>query len=126
MLMIVTDKERPVRNSSFRLPIIAAALTLTFLHANDANATVVCTVQPSPDGFVALRAKPAEDAEVMVKAQAGDAIVIQQNANGDWIEDGKWLSVFHYPGEIVPEATDPEYANGKIGWMYRSFVSDCG
>lgn len=105
---------------------LLAAVTLTLLPAHDATATYICAVQPSPDGFVALRVTPSEDGEVITKAQPGDAIVIQQKPDGDWIEDGKWVSVFHYPGEVIPEESDPEYANGKIGWMYRSFVSDCG
>lgn len=107
-----------------RLAVLAAVIAV--LPASDAVATYVCTVQKSPDGFVALREKPSEDGELITKAQPGDAIVIQQNSNGDWIEDGKWVSVFHYPGEVVPEESDPEYNKGKTGWMHRSFVSDCG
>lgn len=106
--------------------IAAGAFALMMSPTCDANATYVCTVQKSPDGFVALRAKPSEDGDVITKAQPGDAIVIQQKSNGDWIEDGTWVSVFHYPGEVIPEESDPEYNNGKIGWMHRSFVSDCG
>lgn len=106
--------------------LVVIALVIASLPAHDVAATYVCTVQQSPDGFVALRDKPSEDGEMITKAQPGDAIVIQQKTNGDWIEDGKWVSVFHYPGEVIPEESDPEYSKGKTGWMHRSFVSDCG
>lgn len=106
--------------------LTACVLAIALLHVREAAATYVCTVQQSPDGFVALRDKPSEDGEMITKAQPGDAIVIQQKSNGDWIEDGKWVSVFHYPGEVIPEESDPEYNKGKTGWMHRSFVSDCG
>lgn len=106
--------------------LAASALAIAALFIQPVAATYVCTVQPSPDGFVALRDKPSEDGEMITKAQPGDAIVIQQKSNGDWIEDGKWVSVFHYPGEVIPEESDPEYSKGKAGWMHRSFVSDCG
>lgn len=111
-----------------RIFSLAAAGALAFftLHAQDATATYVCAVQQSPDGFVALREKPSDDGDLLTKAQPGDAIVIQQNSNGDWIEDGKWVSVFHYPGELIPDQSDPEYNKGKTGWMMRSFVSNCG
>lgn len=106
--------------------LASALMAAPFILALNANATYVCTVQKAPEGFVALQAKPSADSEVLTKTTPGDAIVIQQNDNGDWIEDGSWVSVFHYPGEIVPEKSDPEYANGRIGWMPRSFVGDCG
>lgn len=108
------------------LPLLGAALAIAMCPANEAAATYVCTVQQSSDGFVALRDKPSEDGEMITKAQPGDAIVIQQKPNGDWIEDGKWVNVFHYPGEVIPEESDPEYNKGKTGWMHRTFVSDCG
>ena len=42
------------------------------------------------------------------------------------IADGDWLKVFHYPGEMIPDTQDPEYSHGKIGWMPKRFVGDCG
>jgi hypothetical protein len=106
--------------------VAVLAILLAIATPDRALATYVCTVQPSPDGFVALRAKPSADGEILAKGKEGEALVIQQRANGDWIEDGSWVQVFHFPGEVIPEKEAPDYNLGRVGWMHRRYVSDCG
>lgn len=108
-----------------RQPILAAFALLTAA-ASAAHATDVCTVQESRDGFAALRAAPSPQAKLIARAKPGEALVIQKNDKGDLIEIGQWLRVFHFPGEVAPDASDPEYAKGRTGWMHRGFVDDCG
>lgn len=91
-----------------------------------ARATYVCAVQNSAGGFVALRAAPSADAALLARAKRGEALVIQQHANGDQIVSGQWLRVFHYPGDVIPPSNDPEYKKGRIGWVHKRFVGDCG
>lgn len=91
-----------------------------------AAATDVCVVLKSGDGFVALRASPSADAALVARAKPGEAIVIQQHDNGDRIARGTWLRVFHFPGDVIPPKEDPAYRKGRIGWMHRRYVGDCG
>lgn len=94
--------------------------------AMPANAIYSCTVQKSPDGFVALRATPSTSGQVIVKTKPGDAVVIEQKDNGDQIASGPWLRVLHFKGEVAPAMNDPARKAGKQGWMHRRFVGDCG
>ena len=86
----------------------------------------MCTVQQSADGFVVLRDAPSAKGAEIARAKPGEALVIQKTENGDVIEQGRWIKVFLYPGEVVPQESDPEYKKGTIGWMHRGFVGDCG
>jgi len=104
---------------------LAAALAL-LLTASRASATDVCIVQSSSDGFVALRAKPSTDGVLLVRAKFGEAVVIQKNSAGDQIVSGQWLRVMHFPDSVVPTKSDPKYKRGKVGWMHKRFIDECG
>lgn len=109
---------------TLRLPAAAFAAVVSMTHG--AEATYVCAVMKSPDGFVALRDAPSTGGRLIVRAKEGQAVVIQQNDNGDQIANGPWLRVFHFPGDVIPAKTDPQYKAGRLGWMHKRFVGDCG
>lgn len=102
----------------------AAALLLAL--PRPAAATYVCAVMASPDGFVALRDAPSPRAKEIMRAKPGHAVVILQKPNGDQITQGSWHRVFYYPGDVIPEKSDPAYKKGREGWMHKRYVSDCG
>lgn len=113
--------------SVFHSAVLISVTCVALITASpSASATDVCTVQESPDGFVALRDGPSPTSAEIARAKPGEALVIQKNDNGDLIETEKWISVFHFPGEVIPDEKDPAYSQGRIGWMHRSFVDDCG
>lgn len=91
-----------------------------------ARATYVCAVMESAEGFVALRNAPSAQGKEIMRAKPGHAVVIMQKPNGDQITQGSWHRVFYYPGDVIPEKTDPAYKNGREGWMHKRYVSDCG
>lgn len=102
-----------------------AAVAL-LLNTSQASATDVCIVQQSADGYVSLRAKPSAAGDLLVRTKPGDVIVIQKGASGDEIVSGPWLRVKHFPDAVVPQKTDPTYKRGKIGWMHRRYIDECG
>ncbi|MCB1549569.1 MAG: hypothetical protein KDJ41_17335 [Hyphomicrobiaceae bacterium] len=108
-------------------PVFAAILAIVCpLAATPARASDTCMVQKSPDGYVALRGDPSDRAPLIARAREGEAVVIQKDANGDQIARGAWLRVFHFPDSVIPPATSPEHKKGRIGWMPKRFIDDCG
>jgi hypothetical protein len=103
-----------------------AAFVAVLLGAGQASATEFCIVQKSADGFVALRAKPSADGALLVRAKPGEAVVIQKSENGDQITSSSWLRVMHFPDTVVPQKNEPSYKRGRIGWMHKRYVDDCG
>lgn len=91
-----------------------------------ASATYVCAVQKSADGYVALRATPVANGALIAHAKAGQAVVIQQHPDGRLIEQGRWVRVFYFPNDVIPPKTEATYTKGRIGWMHRRYVNDCG
>lgn len=106
----------------FGLPLFLTLL----LVAEQAGATDFCIVQKSVDGFVALRAAPAAEGALLVRARPGNAAVIQKSTRGDPIVSGQWLRVMYFPEAVVPPKTDPSYKSGRIGWMHKRFIDECG
>jgi hypothetical protein len=97
-----------------------------WLQLAQAAATDVCVTATTPDGFVAVRAAPRAEAAIVVRAKPGEALVIQKTAGGEDVRSGQWLRVFHFPDAVIPERSDLRYRQGKLGWMHRRFVIDCG
>jgi hypothetical protein len=94
--------------------------------ATPAVATDICIVQKSTDGFVALRAAPHADAQLVARAKAGDSVVIQKSANGNEIVQGRWARVRHFPADGPAPDVDPKSTKGRLGWMHKRFVDECG
>jgi hypothetical protein len=111
--------------TSARFSALAIASSLMLLNT-PATATSVCAVQPSRDGYVALRDKPTTSGKLIARARAGQAVVIQQRTNGEQIISGRWARVLHYPGDVIPASTDPAFKKSRIGWMSIRYVNDCG
>ena len=109
-----------------RMRTCLIACLLLLLGASQASATEFCLVQKSPDGYVALRAKPGADGSLLVRAKLGEAVVIQKDADGNQIVSGHWLRVMHFPDTVVPPKSDPTYKRGRIGWMHRRYIDECG
>lgn len=99
---------------------------MLLLATTRALATDFCVVQMSKDGFVALRAEPTIDGDLLRRAKAGETVVIQKDESGNQIANGRWLRVMHFPDAVAPQKSDPAYKKGKIGWMYKRYVDECG
>lgn len=112
----------PSRGHRFGL-VAAIALMLS---ASRASATDFCIVQVSADGFVALRSRPSADGALLVRAKPGEAVVIQKSAAGDHVVSGSWLRVLHFPDTVPPAKSDPAFRLGKLGWMHRRYIVECG
>lgn len=96
------------------------------LVATRAFGTDVCIVQRSSDGYVALRATPSVNGALLVRAKPGEAVVIQKTESGEQVVSARWLRVMHFPDAVVPPKADPNYKRGRIGWMHKSYVDECG
>lgn len=107
---------------SHTLPPLMALL----LVATQASATEFCIVQKSVTGYVALRATPSAMGVLLVRAKPGEAVVIQKSGRGEHIASANWLRVMHFPDALPPLKTDPSYKLGRIGWMHKRYVNDCG
>jgi hypothetical protein len=84
-----------------------------------------CTVMPTADGFVALRAKPSLKGRILARMRAGEVVVIETK-NGKYVESGSWIRVSHYPGEEMPLPSDAEFKDVRTGWAKSRFVDECG
>ncbi len=113
----------------FGLPGLAAlALALTVGMANRAGATIgnACEVKETPDGFVAIRAKPSAKAALVSKAKPGQLLEIQQGKNRKPVASGLWWRVRHYPGDTALSPGDKDYHLVRDGWIHSKLVGDCG
>ena len=108
------------------LCLLLASYSALLPVAPQALATDFCIVQESADGYVALRATPSANGDLLVRAKPGEAVVIQKTTDGDQIVSGQWLRVMHFPDAVVPQKTDPTFERGRIGWMHKRFVNECG
>jgi hypothetical protein len=105
---------------------LAAGVALA-LSASGAQAEVfsVCSVMPTPDGFVALRDNPSPAGGLIARMHAGEIAVIDVKG-GRFVQSGGWLKISHYPGEVFPNPGDPEYRKVKRGWVKSKLVDECG
>jgi Bacterial SH3 domain len=78
-------------------------------------ATLFCAVLKSPDGFVALRAKPSIHARLLARMRTGDEV---QALDGE--RDG-WQEVYHW--HSADRLHDPTRANKRHGWARSRYVS---
>lgn len=75
---------------------------------------------------MALRAAPSANGALLIRAKPGEAVIIQKNENGDHVVSARWLRVMHFPGTVVPAKSEPGYKRGRIGWMHKRYVDECG
>jgi hypothetical protein len=116
-----------MQRSTCRAMVLLALTALgASLGPSPAHAVFACTVMPSPDGFVALRDAPSVKGKLVTRATPGHVVIILQKPNGDPVSSGSWHRVLYYPGEAMPEKTDPAYKQVREGWMHKSFVNECG
>lgn len=120
------EEEDPVKMPGVKTYLGLTGLLALLLAAFPAYATDFCIVQKSADGFVALRAAPMANGELLRRAKAGEAVVIQKDESGNQIVNGRWLRVMHFPDEVVPQKGDPAYKKGKAGWMHQRYIDECG
>jgi hypothetical protein len=107
-------------------PFAGVAALLLATAATPAAATDVCMVLASADGFVALRSTPSATGLLVARTKPGEAVIIQKSATGNQITSGAWLRVLHFPGDVLPETSDPDYRKVRSGWMHQRYVGDCG
>lgn len=104
-----------------------AALALMLFSASGARAEVfnVCSVMPTRDGFVALRDSPSPSGRLITKMHPGEIVVIDVK-DGRLVRSGGWARVSHYPGEAMPNPSEPKFDKVKRGWAKDKFVDECG
>ena len=105
--------------------VAGAALTLASLAPARAETFTACSVKPTPDGFVALRAKPSRDAPVIGK-MLPEQIVVLDLKNYEYVRSGGWISLSWFPGEAMPNRGDKGYDKVRRGWASYELIDDCG
>jgi hypothetical protein len=85
----------------------------------------VCTVKPTPDGFVALRSGPSATSRMITRIIPGQMVVIERKGYIA-IQSGNWFRVSYHPGKVFPNPGAPEYKDVRKGWVNSRFVEDCG
>ena len=119
--------------SPFRLSISRMALAVCLLASGLQGASAetpytgffVCTVKPTPDGFVALRSGPAAESRMITRITPGQMVVIERKGYVA-VKSGNWFRVSHHPGTVFPNPGDPEYKNVQKGWVNSRLIEDCG
>jgi hypothetical protein len=106
-------------------PLTGIALSLLVLGSGSALSHNVCTVKPTPDGFVALRQKPSADGSLIVRMRPGDMVVIEKRGY-EFVQSGNWWRASHYRGEVFPEPAESEFARVRKGWVNSRLIDDCG
>jgi hypothetical protein len=111
--------------------MIAAGIAALFLatgtaHAGslfgDASKTETCfVVKKTPDGFLAVRAKPDAKAELFAALRPGYqliALLDMQFLEGDEVRRYKnWTKWIRVKGWFADEDADPSF-----GWVYRKYL----
>lgn len=104
--------------------VAAAAFALLSTGAS-AEIFNVCSVMPTPDGFVALRDSPSPSGRLIAKMHPGEIVVIEVK-DGRLVRSGGWARVSHYPGEAMPDPGEPNFDKVKRGWAKDKLVDECG
>lgn len=104
-----------------------AAVALACVCGGGAQAEIfsVCSVMPTPDGFVALRDSPSPSGRLIARMHP-DEVVIVDVKGGRLVRSGGWLRISHYPGAAFPKAGDPEYRRVSRGWAKDKLIDECG
>jgi hypothetical protein len=100
---------------------VFAAVVFAAIGASSANATVFCDINPTKDGFVALRAGPSPSARLIAKMRVGDEV---QAHGSDSI--GKWTHVTWWKGGRFKSGGPTYDPSTGGGWVHESLISDCG
>ncbi|WP_457797267.1 hypothetical protein [Methylocystis sp. S23] len=103
------------------------AVAVALLSTSGARAEVfnVCSVLPTPDGFVALRDSPSPSGRLVARMHPDEVVVIDM-ARGAPVRSSGWLRVSHFPGAAFPNPGDPEFAKVRRGWAKDKLVDECG
>jgi hypothetical protein len=116
---------------------LGTGLAIACLVASSAEATprlesphefggAVCEVLPTPDGFAALRAGPSAGAPLIRRMKTGDGVVLRFEAPYPLAIRNGWIEVVHWPDGRFHETSDRAYATGRIGWVARRLIGECG
>ncbi len=102
-------------------------LALALFAASAARAEIfnVCSVLPTPDGFVALRDSPSPSGRLLARMHPGEIVVIDVK-DGRLVRSGGWARVSHFPGEVMPNRGEPNYDRVRRGWAKDKLVDECG
>lgn len=101
-----------------RRPLLSAGLgALVIIFAVlPAAANFVCEVEPTRDGFVALRAGPSAQSALIARMRPGDGVILRMRRSGDW------RSATYWPDGQIPNETDARFREGRQGWVHRRLV----
>ncbi|QGM98605.1 hypothetical protein [Methylocystis parvus] len=110
-----------------RIFLAITAVILPLFAATGARTEIfsACSVQSTPDGFVALRDGPSPTAKLLAKMHPGEIVVVDVKNNA-YIRSAGWLRVSHFPGEATPNPGDPDFDKVKRGWAKDKLIDDCG
>ena len=109
------------------IPIVLAVgfASLALASAARAETFTACSVKPTKDGFVALRARPSHDAPVVAKMRP-EQIVVLDLKNHNYVRSGGWISLSWFPGEAMPNPGEDGYDKVRRGWASYELIDDCG
>jgi hypothetical protein len=113
--------------STRRLGTLAAAAVALGLAASPASAlNAVCEVLPTSDGFAALRSAPSTSAPMIARMPTGHGVHMRSVQQGRLVTSGAWVQVTHWPDGKFYEPGDPQFRQGRIGWVVHRLVGECG
>lgn len=107
---------------------MALGLAVTLAAGSQAQAGIgnACEVKETPDGFVAIRARPSAKAPLVAKATPGHIVEVTVDKAGNPRAAGIWWHVRHFPGEAMPNPSDAAFGQVKSGWMHSKLIDGCG
>lgn len=87
---------------------------------------MVCEVLPTSDGFAALRERPNVSAPMIRRMPTSHGVQIRFRRPYVPMTSGGWVQVVHWPDGTFPAEGDPSFRDGRIGWVARRLVGECG
>lgn len=85
----------------------------------------VCEVLPTPDGFVALRAKPSIKGKLLARMRPGEMAVIDVR-NNDYVKSGKWLRISYHRLAGKAKNGEDDWRFVAKGWAFTDYINECG
>lgn len=112
----------------YRRLIAAGICAASMVLATAAQSQVrfdTCTVSKTADGFVALRERPHVQSRMLARVRPGETLALIKRGDGAEIS-GPWQLVEYFPGEIMPDRSDPSFRKVRTGWIYARYLEECG
>jgi hypothetical protein len=109
------------------LLVAATGVCLVAVEPRSATAQTLfaCELAATPDGFVAIRATPSASGALVVRAKVNEVIEVFTDQRRKPVAKGAWWRVRHFPGEAMPEPSEPAFKDVREGWIHSRFIEGC-